>query len=195
MDANQQQSPSNETPSGDKRQGCGMGRGSTRGGALFIRVAALVAGAAGGYLGKTFAQGPFDGHGRMGAAIDPAKVDSQVERMFKHLAAEVGATPAQRDQLAVIAKAAARDLLPMRDQLQSARRQAIELAAGRHVDRAGMEKLRSDQMLLADTASKRVTQALADAAEVLTTEQRQKITLRMKQRAEHFAGRPINAIR
>ena len=188
MEANQQHLPSNETTSGEKRRGCGMRRGSCRGGALFVLVAALLVGAAGGYVGKTFAQGPFGGsfggHGGLGAAIDPAKVDAQVERMIKHFAVEVDATPAQRDKLSVIAKAAAHDLLPMRDKLQAARQQAIALAGGQSVDRAGMEKLRSEQIALADIASKRVTLALADAAEVLTPQQRQKIAGHMKDRGE-----------
>ena len=42
----------------------------------------------------------------------------------------------------------------------------------------------AEQIALADTASKRVTQAMADAAEVLTPAQRQKIAEHMKQRGE-----------
>ncbi len=184
MDANQQHIPSNESPSGEKRRACGMRRGSCRGGALFVLVAALLVGAAGGYVGKTFAQGPFSGHLSMVSAIDPAKVDTHVERMIKHFAVEVDATPAQREKLNVIAKAAAHDLLPMHDKLQAARQQAIALAGGQSVDRAGMEKLRSEQIALADIASKRMTLALADAAEVLTPQQRQKIAGHMKDRGE-----------
>ena len=38
-----------------------------------------------------------------------------------------------------------------------------------------MEKLRAEQIALADTVSKRVVQALGDAAEVLSPEQRRKL--------------------
>ena len=186
MDTKQQPTPSSETSCGDKRRGCGVRR--CRGGAMFVLVAALLAGAAGGYVSKSFAHGPFGGpmggHFASGAALDPARVDTQVDRVIKHFAVEVDASQAQRDKLAVIAKGAARDLLPMHEKLQAARQQAIALAGAQSVDRAGMEKLRGEQITLADTASKRVTQALADAAEVLTPEQRQKIAERMKQRAE-----------
>jgi Spy/CpxP family protein refolding chaperone len=191
MNTNQQEVPSNESPRGEKRGCCGRGPGRRRGGALFVLVAALAIGAAGGYVGKTFAQGPFGGRMGMGGPmsvsgpIDPAKVDSQVERMIKHFAVEVDATPAQRDKLTVIAKAAAKDLLPLRDKLQAGHKQAIELMGGQNVDRAGMEKLRVEQIALADTASKRVTQALGDAADVLTPAQRQKLAERMKERGEH----------
>jgi Spy/CpxP family protein refolding chaperone len=61
----------------------------------------------------------------------------------------------------------------------------MALMGGQNVDRAGMEKLRAEQIALADTASKRVTQALGDAAEVLTPAQRQKLAERMKERSEH----------
>ena len=174
---------------GGRRGCCGRsGSGRHRRGAGFVIVLALAAGLIGGYVGKSFAHGPFGGGFggpmAMGAMADPAKVDSQIERMVKHFAVEVDATPAQRDKIAGIAKAAARDLLPLRTKLQDARKQATALAGAPTVDRAAMEKLRSEQIALADTASKRVTQALADAGEVLTPEQRQKIAAHMKSRQE-----------
>lgn len=189
----QPQPSSNETNSGEKRGCCGMRRNGRRGGALFVLVAALIAGAAGGYVGKSYAHGHFGGgmggpmgmSMGMGGPMDPAKVDTQVERMIKHFAVEVDATVAQRDKLTAIAKAAAKDLLPLRDKLQSGHQQALAIAGAPTVDRAAIEKLRGEQMALADTASKRMTQAMADAAEVLTPEQRQKLAQRVKSRSEH----------
>ena len=73
MDTKQQPTPSSETSCGDKRRGCGVRR--CRGGAMFVLVAALLAGAAGGYVSKSFAHGPFGGpmggHFASGAALDP----------------------------------------------------------------------------------------------------------------------------
>jgi Spy/CpxP family protein refolding chaperone len=43
------------------------------------------------------------------------------------------------------------------------------------IDRTAIERLRAEQIALADTASKRIAQALADATEVLNPEQRRKI--------------------
>ncbi len=48
---------------------------------------------------------------------------------------------------------------------------AEELAA---IDRAAIEAFRAEQLALADAASKRFAQAVGDAAEVLTPDQRQK---------------------
>ena len=108
--------------------------------------------------------------------------------MVKHLAVEVDATPEQQEKLVAIAKSAAKDLAPLRGQAMETRKQAMELLSAPSIDRAAIEKLRLAKLQHADAASRRVTQAFADAAEVLTPEQRKKL-------AEHAArmrgrGRP-----
>jgi len=199
MDANQVESNRTEADKtdagvgndkgGEKGAGekgnCGFrGCGHRRGGVVLVLVTALVAGSAGGFIGKSFAQGPFGGSSALSAPIDPTKVDARVERMIKRFAGRVDATPEQRGKLEVIAKGAARDLMPLREKLHSARQDAIALAGAPDVDRAALEKLRAGQIALADSASKRMTQALADAAEVLTPQQRQKLAERMQSRSE-----------
>jgi protein CpxP len=154
--------------------------GHRRGRFFFVLMVALVAGTLGGYIGKSFAHG----HGFMGMSADPAKMDEHVERMVKRFASKVDATPEQQQKLAVIAKAAAKDIVPVRDKLRDARKQALDIARAPAVDRAAMEKLRAEQLQLADSVSRRMTQALADAADVLTPEQRQKITGRMAERMQ-----------
>jgi Spy/CpxP family protein refolding chaperone len=99
-------------------------------------------------------------------------MNERVERFVKHIAVEVDATPDQQGKLAVIAKDAARELAPLREQAREARRQAIELFSAPNIDRAAIEQLRATHLKQADAASRRLAQALADAAEVLTPEQR-----------------------
>ena len=123
--------------------------------------------------------------GFMGADLDPAKLDEHLDRMLKHLYVEVDATEAQKLQLAPIVKAAARDLLPMRDRMRSARQQAVTLLSQPAVDRAALEALRADQLRLAEQASRRLTQALADVADVLTPAQRKQLA----ERAGRWHGR------
>ncbi len=125
--------------------------------------------------------GRWHGGGFMGAPLDPATLDEHLDRMLGHLYVEVGATDAQKQQLAPIVKGAARELLPLRAQMRDARRQAAELLSQATIDRNALETLRADQLRLAEQASKRFTQALADIAEVLTPDQR-------KQLAERFSG-------
>ena len=108
-------------------------------------------------------------------------MDERVERMVKHFAVQVDATPEQKDKLTAVA----RDMAPLRGKMKAARTQGIELTAARTLDRTAIKKLRTEQIALADTSSKRVTQALADTAEVLTPEQRRKLA----ERAQKFGER------
>ena len=73
----------------------------------------------------------------------------------------------------------------MREKLHSAGKQALAITSAPTIDRAAMERLRAEQVALADSVSKRITQAFADAAEVLTPEQRQKVAGRLTERMEH----------
>jgi Spy/CpxP family protein refolding chaperone len=50
------------------------------------------------------------------------------------------------------------------------------------IDRAAIEALRAEQVALADATSKRLAQALADTADVLTPEQRVKLAERVSRR-------------
>ena len=79
-----------------------------------------------------------------------------------------------------IFEAAATDLNPLRQKRRDNRKQIGEALASATIDRAKIEALRADQMKLADGASKRLTAALADAAEVLTPEQRAELGRRME---------------
>jgi protein CpxP len=141
----------------------------------------LGAGLAGGLGFRAFAH---RGYGR--GPLDPAEVDARLERMLKHLYVEIDATDTQKQQLAPIVKQAAQELLPLRDKIRAARRQAIELLTSDRIDRAAIERLRSEQLQLAEQGSKRLVQAIADAAEVLTPEQRQLIVERVQHRRRRW---------
>lgn len=160
------------------------GRGRT---AFFVVLALLVAGFAGGLASKAFSFGPghWHGDGMMGGSLDPAEIDARVARMVKHLAVEVDATKEQQEKLTQIASAAAKDMLPLRDKLREGRDQARALLTQPTVDRAAIERLRADKLATMDALSKRASQAIADAAEVLTLEQRKELA----DRFPPFGGR------
>jgi protein CpxP len=152
---------------------------------FFRRAAAaiLIAGVATGIAVTAFAHGRgFGGWHRagfMGAPLDPATLDARLDRMLKHLYVEIDATDAQKQQLGPIVKAAAQDVLPLRVRMQEARRQAIALLSQPSIDRAALETLRAEQFGLAEQASKRIVQALADVADVLKPEQRKQAAERL----------------
>jgi len=118
--------------------------------------------------------------------LDPAELDARIERMLKHLYVEIDATDAQKAQLAPIAKRAAADLLPLRERMRAARAEAIALLTGETIDRAAIERLRAEQLQLAEAGSKRLAAAIADAAEVLTPEQRKAVAERIERRRRRW---------
>src|SRR5262245_10943375 len=118
--------------------------------------------------------GGWHGPGFMRGPLSAAQIEDRVDRGIRHAAVELDATPEQEQKLRAIAKAAVKDLLPMREKAQAARARPIDLLIQPKVDRAAIEALRAEQMATADAASKRFAQAVGDAAEVLTPEQRQK---------------------
>ncbi|MCC6778168.1 MAG: Spy/CpxP family protein refolding chaperone [Hyphomicrobiales bacterium] len=126
-----------------------------------------------------FAHGPWGGHGFVGASFDPTQAEDRVDRMMRHLAIEVDATADQETRLRTIAKAAVKDLIPMRERAVAGRQRARTLLTQPTVDRGAIEAFRAEQMALADAASRRVAQALADAAETLTPDQRRKLDDRL----------------
>ncbi len=142
-----------------------------------ITLATIIGGVAAGVGFKAFAGRR---HGR--GPIDPADIEKHLDRMLKHFYVEIDATEEQKRRLEPIVKQAAKDLLPMREQLHAGRREAIELLTQETVDPAALEALRAKKIGLADEASRRLTRAIGEAAEVLTPAQRKGL-------AEHFARR------
>lgn len=111
----------------------------------------------------------------MSGPVDPAGIDKRVDWMTSKIARDVDATAEQKTKLAEIAKAAATDLLPLREKMIAGRKEARDLLVQPSVDRAAIEKLRADQLANMDALSKRLSEAVAAAAEVLTPEQRKKL--------------------
>jgi len=126
--------------------------------------------------GPGFGHGP--GHwrgGPFGGGFDPARAEERADRMIRHISVEVDATAEQQEKLRGVVKNAVKDMVPMREKLFAARKQARDLLLAQNIDRAAIEKLRAEQLAVADTLSKRFTQALIDAAEVLNPDQRHKL--------------------
>jgi len=115
----------------------------------------------------------MSGHGQMHAMMQ-----AHIDKMLT----EVDATADQKARIHEILKGAMQSMGPVHQQLMSAHGDLHRLLIAPTIDRAALEKLRSDSIANVDQASRTLVGALADAAEVLTPDQRAKLGTLM---AEH----------
>ena len=121
--------------------------------------------------------------------FDPQRFQARRDERLRQMLGQVGASEQQITQIQGIWRTAQTDLAALGTE-RRAGRQAIGAALALPViDRRAIEQLRAQQMQLADRSSQRMTTAMADAAEVLDPQQRQKLAELMKQRGGRFHGR------
>ncbi len=144
---------------------------------------AVVAG--GAYVGSSHAHpGAAGRHAMWHGSLDAESSAKRINAMVGWILADVDATADQKSRIGDIAQAALKDVMPLRDEHKAARTKAAELLAAATVDRNAIEALRASEFKLAETASKRMTKAIADAAEVLEPAQRANLAEKMKQRMD-----------
>ena len=151
---------------------------------LVAALAVVVIGVGVGAFADVSAFGRMGWHGH-GMWNDPARIDAGVERVVKHFAVEIDATDDQQARLTEIAKSAAKDLLPLRNTMRQAGREATALLTAAQIDRTAIEQLRATQLQSMQQASTRLTQFLADAAEVLTVAQREQVAEFISEHRRH----------
>jgi periplasmic protein CpxP/Spy len=110
-----------------------------------------------------------------GPSVDPKVADARIDGFLKFVLADANATQEQRDKIAAIVKAARADIAPTAQKLRDGHAKFVTLLAAPTIDRTALEQLRVEQSQLRETVSRRQLQAFADAAEVLTPEQRAKL--------------------
>jgi protein CpxP len=143
----------------------------------FIAGVALAGGIA---VAGAGAMGAGGWHHGMNSGHGTADVSAHVDHMLKHLFVEVDATDAQQAQITPLVKQAMSDLLPLHTQLQAAHTQAIQALTQDTVDRTALESARVAHLQLADQASKRLVQLIADVDEVLTPAQRSALAVHLQ---------------
>lgn len=115
---------------------------------------------------------PCDGgHGRW-RHPDPAAMKQHMQERLQHVLEKVNASQDQQTRILAIMDQTFTDLEPYRAQRETAHQQARDLLSQANIDPAAVEALRAAQVQSFDAVSKRITQALLDAAAVLTPEQR-----------------------
>ena len=152
-----------------------------------IALAAALTGAAAGSAVSDYNGSAMPMHFMGDHDFDPARAEEHADRMVRHLAIEIDATNEQTDKLRAIVKATVKDLVPLREKIKSTRERARELLTAPTIDRAAIEQLRSEQLANLDAGSRRIAQGLADAADVLSVEQRRKFAEKLDEWREHRA--------
>jgi Spy/CpxP family protein refolding chaperone len=108
-----------------------------------------------------------------GQAFDPAKFQQRIEKRVDKALGSTDATADQKKKVTEILQAAFKDMKGFHGQ-RVENRKAMEAAMqAPTIDAARIEQIRAEQMKIADASSKRFTQALVDAGNVLNASQRQ----------------------
>lgn len=154
---------------------------------LFLSVIILTSAIAGGVI-TVMAQCyiiKHHSHKFIHGPIDQKTAEKRAEWIANRVAKKVNATPEQKAKLITVSKSLATDLLPFREKLKATRGQIRDLLTQDKIDSAKIEEFRAEKLALMDTISKRVTSAITEVAEVLTQEQRKKISKRFL-RKRHY---------
>jgi periplasmic protein CpxP/Spy len=147
----------------------------------FIASAVIVTGLVGFGVGKASNRG-WGHHYSMHRMGDAGQSMHGADFMLNRVLGRVDATSEQKDKIAEIARMTFRELAPMRQQHMATRAKLAELMKAEKLDRAAVEQLRAEELAMAETLSKRASQALLDAADVLTPAQRTKLVERWQNR-------------
>ena len=116
---------------------------------------------------------------------DPAKFEQRIEKRVDRALKDTDATDEQKKKVTEIIKAGFADLRGLRGKAKdgfAAMKEAMQAPA---IDKAKIEQIRAEQMKIADASSKRFTQALVDAGNVLNASQRQAFFKTWNERRGH----------
>lgn len=111
------------------------------------------------------------GHHRM----TPEAAKEHMQVAAKWALREIDANEQQQERVNKVLAGTIDDLFRLKGQHQANREAFAAQLGGASIDRAALEEIRKSELALADEASRRFVQAMADIAEVLTPEQRQQL--------------------
>ncbi len=157
----------------------------------------LAAGVIGAALGRGCTHERGEGYGRGGGMSmkhDGMNAQGQMqgmggrhggmfnEQMVERMGEKVNATDEQKQKLKDIASKYVQGQNERQTAMQSMRQKSMQLLSSDPVDTAAVEQVRASQIAYMDEQSKRMTQAMTEAAQVLTPEQRKQLAQMMPER-------------
>jgi Spy/CpxP family protein refolding chaperone len=120
-----------------------------------------------------------------GKTFDPARFNQHIEKRVDKALTGTDATAEQKKKVSTIIEQAFADMKPLHDKRVENRKAMADAMQAPTIDKARIEALRQEQMKTADAGSKRFTQALTDAGDVLNVQQRQAFFKKWSERGEH----------
>ena len=121
-------------------------------------------------------------HRRHGGASDPEEAVERVQRMAAWALGSVDATDEQRERIDAILASTVNDLFPLREEHRAHRHDLIAELARPEIDRAGLERIRTETLALGEKATARLLDATTAIAQVLEPEQRQQLVEKLAKR-------------
>jgi periplasmic protein CpxP/Spy len=128
-------------------------------------------------------------HGGMGGGMMFRGSPEHMGRMIDRMLDGLNASDAQRSQIKQIAAAAAADMKAQAEAGRGLRQRAMQAFTAPNVDAGAVEQVRQQMLQQHDQTSRRMTQAMLDAARVLTPEQRVRLGERMRDRQARMEDR------
>jgi periplasmic protein CpxP/Spy len=147
-----------------------------RGGVIALAVVGALVLVVGGGGAIVYAMG---GGWRGHMSVDMAE---RVELGVKYALRDTDATDEQREQVTSILQATAIDVHALMEAHAGLHQQLHDVLTAETVDRARLETVRAEGVSLADQATKRLARGMADAADILTTQQRAALSQRLEER-------------
>lgn len=126
--------------------------------------------------------GSWHGH-RRGRFFDmtDAEIEKRIDRIVKHVAIEIDATPDQQARITKLFVEVAKEVKPIRGEMRASGRRMRELLVADKIDREALERIRAARLADAERISKSVVNAISDAAEVLSADQRRLLEKRVEE--------------
>lgn len=123
-------------------------------------------------------------HAGMGMG-DHARMHEMMAAHLDKMLTAVDATPEQKAKINTILRGAMQSMGGMHEQLHARMERLHAILSAPTIDRGALEQLRAAQMAEFDARSRTMVNAMADAAEVLTPQQRAKLATMMHDHGPH----------